>query len=126
MATKLGRPAYKPTATQRRRVMRGVAIGLTLEQLATDLGMAYGTMRRIFANEIKTARVRARLDTVDLLYKAANGGNVSAMKTLLEMTDRWRPDLEDEEDDEAWEDVGPNLAGNPEIQKNGKTAGFKD
>ena len=32
---------YKPTATQRRRVMRGVAIGLTLEQLATDLGMAY-------------------------------------------------------------------------------------
>lgn len=121
MATKLGRPAYKPTATQRRRVMRGVAIGLTLEQLATDLGMAYGTMRRIFANEIKTARVRARLDTVDLLYKAANGGNVSAMKTLLEMTDCWRPDLEDDaEDDDAWEDVVPNLSRNPEIRNDGK------
>ena len=25
--------------------MRGIAIGLTLEELATDLGMAYGTMR---------------------------------------------------------------------------------
>ena len=61
----------------------------------------------MFANEIKTARVRVRLDTVDLLHKAANSGNVSAMKTLLEMTDRWRPDLdEDEEDDDAWEDVG--------------------
>ena len=126
MASKPGPPPFKPTATQRRRVMRGIAIGLTLEELATDLGMSERTVRRAFAGEIKTARVRARLDTVDLLHKAANGGNVSAMKTLLEMTDRWRPDLEDEEDDEAWEDVGPNLARNPEIQKNGKTAGFED
>ena len=63
----------------------------------------------------------ARLDTVDLLYKAANGGNVSAMETLLEMTDRWRPDLEDDaEDDDAWEDVVPNLSRNPEIRNNGK------
>ena len=120
MAKKPGPRPFKPSQTMRHRVMRGVAIGLTLEELATDLGMAYGTMRRVFANEIKTARVRVRLDTVDLLYKAANGGNVSAMKTLLQMTERWRPDLEDEEDDDAWADVVednfPNLSRNPEIQ----------
>jgi AraC-like DNA-binding protein len=114
----------KPTAAQRRRVMRGIAVGLTLEQLADDLDVSIRTLRRAFASEIKTARVRVRLDTVDLLHKAANGGNVSAMKTLLEMADRWRPDLdEDEEDDNAWEDVGPNLA---RIHENGKTAGFED
>lgn len=124
---KPGPRPYKPTATQRRRVMRGIAVGLTLEELATDLGMSERTVRRAFANEIKIARTRVRLDTVDLLQKAANGGNVSAMKTLLEMTDRWRPELdEDEEDDDAWADTGPNLAGNPEIHKNGKTAGFED
>jgi hypothetical protein len=100
--------------------MHGVAMGLTLEELATDLGIPYGTMRRVFANEIKTARVRVRLDTVDLLSKAANSGNVSAMKALLQMTDRWRPDLDDDEDDDAWADVVgdnvPNLSRNPEIQ----------
>jgi hypothetical protein len=122
MAAKLGRPACKPTANQKRRVMRGVAVGLTLEQLADDLGMAYGTMRRVFANEIKTARLT--LDTVDRLWKAANSGNVSAMKTLLEMAQRYRPDLDDDEDD-AWEDV-PISSRNPEIQQNGKTARFED
>jgi hypothetical protein len=126
MAAKLGRPAYKPTATQRRRVMRGIAIGLTLEELATDLGIPYGTMRRAFASEIKTARVRLKLDIADGLFKAAGGGNVSAMKTLLQMMQRWRPDLEDEEDEDAWADVVPNLSRNPEFQKNGKTAGFED
>ena len=124
---KRGPKPMKPTSAQRRRVMRGIAIGLTLEELATDLGMAYGTMRQVFANEIKTARIRARLDTVDLLHKAAAAGNVSAMKTLLEMAERWRPALDDdEEDDGAWEDAVPNLSRNPEIQKNGKTAGFED
>jgi hypothetical protein len=47
--------------------MRGVAIGLTLEEISLDLGMAYNTMRRVFANEIKTARVRALLDNVERL-----------------------------------------------------------
>lgn len=124
---KRGPPPMKPTSAQHRRVARGIAIGLTLEELAADLGMAYGTLRQVFANEIKTARIRARLDTVDLLHLAAKRGSVSAMKTLLQMAERWRPDLdEDEENDDAWEDVVPNLSRNPEIQKNGKTAGFED
>ena len=123
---KRGPQPMKPTAAQRRRVMRGIAIGLTLEELAADLGMACRTMRRVFAVEIKTARTRVRLDTVSLLSKAASSGNVSAMKALLEMTDRWRPELDDdEEDDAAWEDDVPNLARNPEIHENGKP-GFED
>ena len=78
-------------------------------------------MRRAFASEIKRARVNAILDNLDRLDKAAEGGNVSAMKTLLHMMQRWRPDLEDEEDDDAWEDTVPNLSRNPGIQ-NGKIA----
>ena len=121
MASKPGPRPYKPTATQRQRVMRGVALGLTLEEISLDLGMAYNTMRRVFANEIKTARVRAVLDNVERLDKAARSGNVSAIKALLQMAQRYRPDLDDGlEEDDAWEDT-PNLGRNPEFQ-NGKTA----
>jgi AcrR family transcriptional regulator len=121
MASKPGPPAFKPTRTQRRRVMRGIAAGLTMQQLADDLGVSIRTVRRAFGAEIKTARVRLILDNLDRLYEAADAGNVSAMKALAASYAAWRPDLdEDEEDDDAWEDVGPNLARNPEIQ-NGKT-----
>jgi hypothetical protein len=127
MARKPGPPAFKPTATQRRRVTRGIAVGLTMQQLADDLDVSIATVRRVFANEIKRARVNAILDNVDRLDKAASSGNVSAIKTLLQMMQRYRPDLdEDEEDDDAWEDTVPNLSGNQEFQKNGKTAGFED
>ena len=106
MRKKPGPTPYKPTRTQQQRVMRGVAIGLKLEDIATDLGMAYGTMRRVFASEIRVARTRLILDTVDRLHKAAGSGSVSAMKLLLEMAQRYRPDpFEDDEDDGAWQDA---------------------
>lgn len=119
MAKKPGPPAYKPTATERRRVMRGIAIGLTLEQLAADLDMAFNTMRRAFAAEIKTARVRLILDNLDRLHEAADGGNVSAMKTLAQMMMEPPADYEDTEEDDEWADVVgdnfPNLGRNQEI-----------
>jgi hypothetical protein len=117
MATKAGRPAYKPTAIQRRRLMRGIAIGLTMQQLAADLDVSMSTVRRAFAAEIKTARVRLILDNLDRLHEAADGGNVSAMKALAQMMQPRGTDLEDTEDDDAWADLVPNLNGNSEIQK---------
>jgi hypothetical protein len=115
MASKAGRPAYKPTATQRRRVMRGIAAGLTVQQLADDLDVSERTMRRAFSAEIKTARVRLILDNLDRLHEAADAGNVSAMKTLAQMMQPRADDHDDAEDEAAWADIVPNLAGNLEI-----------
>jgi hypothetical protein len=115
MAKKPGPPAYKATATQRRRVMRGIAIGLTLEQLAADLDMACGTMRRVFASEIKKARVRLILDNLDRLHTAADDGSVTAMRELARMMQPRRSDPEDTEEDDNWADVIPNLSRNMEI-----------
>ena len=98
---------WKPTATQRRRLMRGIAVGLTLPQLALDLGMPEGTMRRVFANEIKTARVRLILDNLDRLHEAADGGNVSAMRGLAKMMMQPGAGSEDAADDDTWSDVEP-------------------
>jgi AcrR family transcriptional regulator len=120
---KPGPPAFKPTPTQRRRVMRGIAAGLTMQDLADDLGVSIRTVRRAFGSEIKRARTTLILDNLDRLYEAADSGNVSAMKALAASYAAWRPDLdEDEEDDDAWEDVVTNLARNSEIQdRSGET-----
>ena len=115
MAAKPGRPAYKPTATQRRRVMRGIAVGLTMQQLADDLDVSMSTVRRAFAAEIKKARVRLILDNLDRLHQAADNGNVSAMRELARMMQPRPGDHEDTEDDDAWADIIPNLNGNLEI-----------
>jgi hypothetical protein len=116
MAGKVGRPAYKPTATQRRRIMRGIAIGLTLEQLALDLEMPERSMRRIFDNEIKLGRVRTILENLDRLHAAADRGNVSAMKSLAQLMQSPAKPHEAEEDDGHWAQVVEDvMAGNQEI-----------
>lgn len=99
---KPGRPPFKPTAKQRRRVVHGIAIGLTLEQLALDIGVPSSTMRLHFAVEIKTARVSVILENVDRLDRAAKRGNVSAARTLLRMT---QPRLVEEHERDDWADV---------------------
>lgn len=115
MVKKPGPRPFKPTTTQRRRVMRGIAVGLTMQQLADDLGMSIRTVRNAFGAEIKTARVRLILDNLDRLHTAADGGNVSAMRELARMMQP-RAD-EDTEDDDTWADIVPNFAGNSETQK---------
>ncbi|MGB2648846.1 MAG: hypothetical protein WBC86_14775, partial [Pseudolabrys sp.] len=92
---KVGRPATKVTATQRRRIMIGVTVGLKLDQLALDIGMAESTMCKVFASEIKTARTRLILDNLERLHKAAERGNVSAIRALAKMM---HPKIEDVED----------------------------
>jgi hypothetical protein len=104
MAKKPGPRPFKPSAIQRRRVLRGIAVGLTLEQLAADLGMALGSMRKTFDTEIRLGRVRAILDNLDRLHEAADNGNVSAMRELARMM---QPAVkaEDTEEDDPWADV---------------------
>jgi hypothetical protein len=113
---KRGRPAFKPTATQRRRIMLGIASGLTLDQLALDLAVPSSTMRRALAVEIKTARVRVILDNLDRLDRAARRGNISAVRALLKMVmEPVQPAVDDED---QWADVVSDrafLSRNPEI-----------
>ena len=117
MRKKPGPSAYKPTATQRRRVMRGIAVGLTMQQLADDLDVSISTVRRVFGAEIKTARVRLILDNLDRLHEAADHGNVSAMRELARMMQPRTGEPDDTEDDDDWADIVPNLNGNLEIQE---------
>jgi len=112
MRSKPGPKPVTPTTAQRRRIMRGIAIGLTLEQLATDIDLPVRTMRRVFASEIRTARVRAILDNLDRLHEAADNGNVSAMRTLASMMQQTARPEDNEEEGDDWADVIGNGSGN--------------
>jgi hypothetical protein len=62
-------------------------------------------MRRVFASEIKTARVRMILDNLDRLHEAADNGNVSAMRALASMMQPTDKTEADDEDEDQWADV---------------------
>jgi hypothetical protein len=96
--------------------MRGIAIGLTLEQLAADLGMPLGSMRRTFDTEIRLGRVRTILENLDRLHAAADRGNVSAMRTLATMMQPAAKAQDAEEENDHWAQVAENiLSRNQEI-----------
>jgi hypothetical protein len=76
-------------------------------------------MRRAFASEIKTARVRLILDNLDRLHEAADRGSVSAMRALAGMM---QPSaLPQEEEDDQWADVVGEYEQKTGFSINGKT-----
>jgi hypothetical protein len=116
--TNAGRPRTEPTATQRRRLARGIAIGLTLEQLAVAIDMPLGTMKRVLADDIKKARIRLILDNLDRLHDAADAGNVAAMKQLATMMQEAAKQQHPAEGDDRWADlVDGVLSQNGDFQK---------
>ena len=74
---KPGPRPFVPTTVQRRRVTRGVSIGLTLQEIADALEMPVRSLTRVFGAEIRTARVRMILDNLDRLHAAADAHGCS-------------------------------------------------
>jgi predicted transcriptional regulator len=83
---KRGRPAFKPTAKQRRSVEQMVSVGEPIATIARALGIAENTLRQHFAEELENGWAKRRLEVTDLLYANARKGNVSAQKHLEHMT----------------------------------------
>jgi hypothetical protein len=77
-----GRPAFKPTATQRKNVMIWAAGGIAEASMAKMLGICRDTLRDHFATELEEGGDRERARNLERLDKAAGKGNVTAMKYL--------------------------------------------
>ena len=77
-----GRPAYKPTAAARTKVMTCVAGGMSEADIARVLGISPPTRRKHFEDELATGRARRVAENLARLEKAAKSGNVAAMKHL--------------------------------------------
>lgn len=81
-----GRPRFKPTPAMRRNVEQMVSVGDSQETIARAIGIAKDTLELHFAEELKTGYAKKRREVLDLLFKAAKKGNVTALRTLEAMT----------------------------------------
>lgn len=86
VAKKRGRPAFKPTPAMRRTVEQMVSVGDSQITISRALGIAKDTLELHFAEELKNGYAKKRREIVELLYKNAKKGNVTAQRTLLGMT----------------------------------------
>ena len=76
---------YKPTQHDRELVMSLVAARMTLPEIASVLDVSRTCLCDHFVSELATGRARRKAEVVDQLRKAARGGNVTAMRTLLDL-----------------------------------------
>lgn len=82
MATR-GRPPWKPTAAQRRKVSAGAAGGMSKELIAAGLGVDCKTLVKHCEAELTAGAAARRLEALDALHRQARRGNVAACKAVL-------------------------------------------
>jgi hypothetical protein len=123
---KPGPKPMRPTKQQRHQVEVGVAIGLTVDQIAAAVEIPRRTVYRLFSDELATGRAKRLLANAVRLDKAASEGNVAAMKALHVMMERGQQS-ETAGADDPWavvaasisesNDDADNLAQNPDFGK---------
>jgi len=83
-----GRPQFRATPALIRKVEELIGSGVSEDDTARAVGCSTETLRKHFAENIRGARAKKRAEAIQLLWKSARAGNVSAQKKLEEMT--WR------------------------------------
>lgn len=78
---------FRPTAAQRRRVVTLAADGMGERDIAQILRLARGTVRKAFAAELATGRLRVRAETLEALRRAVKAGSAAAIRIQLHRLD---------------------------------------
>lgn len=78
-----GRPAFKPTAAQRRQVSIAAAGGMRHEDIAIAMGICRDTLSKHFEAELSAGAAARRMEVLQALYVAAKKGSSSAAKAFL-------------------------------------------
>lgn len=84
--TKRGRPAFKPTPVQRRKVSVAAGAGMAHEEIAIGLGISRNTLEKHFAEELSVGAYSRRLEVLDAMHRTAVKGNVAAQKAYVALT----------------------------------------
>lgn len=80
-----GRPAFAPTAAQRRTVEEMISCGETKRSVYLALGIDEATLNKHFAVELETGGAKKRKELLGLLWKQARKGNATCIKKLEDM-----------------------------------------
>lgn len=86
-----GRPAHIPTRENRNKIRVLLAFGWTNKAIAQALRITAGTLRRHYSIELRQreeARPALKAKAIMLIFDAAAGGNVSAMKELQRLIEQ--------------------------------------
>lgn len=81
-----GRPPFEPTTSQRRRVEKLAAKGMSQVEIAAVVGIAKKTLAKHFADELARGHGLCRRDLLTFMWAAAKRGRVSAILWLEDRT----------------------------------------
>lgn len=105
-----GRPAHRWSQGNADRVIMGLAMGYSDQEIAEGLGVSLPTLRKYYFSELKRRdmqRSRFELWRAETLAKKARDGDVGAMKELTRIVDRRDRQLLHEKMQAAGDDSPP-------------------
>ena len=87
-----GRPRYKPTEDDRKTVRLMCAVGIPHEGIALCIGTGIDdkTLRKHFAKELKTAKIKANTKVGGTIFNSAIGGNMTAATLWAKTQMGWK------------------------------------
>lgn len=86
-----GRPSHRWSQSNADRVILGLALGYSDEQIASGLGVSVPTLRKYYFSDLKRRemqRTRFELWRAEVLAKEAGEGNVGAMRELGKIVEK--------------------------------------
>jgi predicted transcriptional regulator len=86
-------PAHKPTIASRAEVSALLSFGVTHDQIADYMSMSPTTLRKHYADELRTASISANAQVARCLFKkAVEQDDLTAQIFWLKTKARWRTD----------------------------------
>ena len=87
-----GRPKFEPTPDDRKTVELMCAVGIPHEGIALCIqgGIKDKTLRKYFAEELKTAKLKANAKVGGSIFKAAMAGNMAAASLWAKTQMGWK------------------------------------
>lgn len=104
-----GRPAYKPTTTDRRRVEEMLSCGISEDEIATTFGCSRTTLRKHFGPALFRGRAKRRAEANQLLWRQARAGKGWAIKEVCRLTALASAEASMMADDSDQAAAGPKL-----------------